>query len=75
MAPAGHGRGSTASTALPAVERAWRGLAWALQASGKLGWVQQVGYDPRTVGSDDNREYGADAFLLAGSEILELLPR
>ena len=60
---------------LPAVERAWRALDGALQPSGKLGWVQQIGYDPRSVGPDDSQEYGAGAFLLAGSEILLLLPR
>jgi unsaturated rhamnogalacturonyl hydrolase len=57
----------------PAVERAWRALARALQPSGKLGWVQQIGYDPRSVGPDDSQEYGAGAFLLAGSELLVLL--
>jgi len=61
------------TTYLPAVERAWRGLIRALQPSGKLGWVQQIGYDPRSVGADDSQEYGAGAFLLAASEILELL--
>jgi len=57
---------------LPAVERAWQALLGALQPSGKLGWVQQIGYDPRSVGPDDSQEYGAGAFLLAGSEILAL---
>ncbi|OFV81079.1 MAG: hypothetical protein A2Y78_15805 [Acidobacteria bacterium RBG_13_68_16] len=55
---------------LPAVERAWRGLNWALHPSGKLGWVQQIGYDPRSVSADDTVEYGSGAFLLAASEIL-----
>ena len=58
------------ATYLPAVERAWRGLNWAVHPSGKLGWVQQIGYDPRSVGADDSMEYGAGAFLLAGEEIL-----
>ncbi len=57
-------------TALPAMRRGWEGLNWALQPSGKLGWVQQIGYDPRTVTADDSMEYGTGAFLLAGSEIL-----
>ncbi|MBI4916651.1 MAG: glycoside hydrolase family 88 protein [Acidobacteria bacterium] len=63
-----------AVTYLPAVRRAWRGLDWALQPSGKLGWVQQIGYDPRSVGADDNQEYGAGAFLLAASELVRLAP-
>jgi rhamnogalacturonyl hydrolase YesR len=58
---------------LPAVRRGWEGLNWALQPSGKLGWVQQIGYDPRSVSADDSMEYGTGAFLLAGSEVLRLV--
>ncbi len=54
-----------------AVREGWRGLNWALQPSGKLGWVQQIGYDPRSVTADDSMEYGTGAFLLAGSEMLK----
>jgi rhamnogalacturonyl hydrolase YesR len=59
-------------TYLPVARRAWKGLNWALQPSGKLGWVQQIGYDPRSVTADDSMEYGTGAFLLAGSEMLRL---
>ena len=41
---------------MPAVRMGWQGLDWALQPSGKLGWVQQIGYDPRSVTADDNME-------------------
>ena len=61
-----------ASTYLPAARRGWQGLMWALQPSGKLGWVQQIGYDPRSVSADDSMEYGTGAFLMAGSEMLKL---
>ena len=60
------------ATYLPAVRRGWAGLTWALQPSGKLGWVQQIGYDPRSVTADDSMEYGTGAFLMAGSEVLKL---
>jgi len=60
------------STYQTAVREGWRGLNWALQPSGKLGWVQQIGYDPRSVTADDSMEYGSGAFLLAGSEMLTL---
>jgi rhamnogalacturonyl hydrolase YesR len=59
-------------TYLPHVRKAWEGLNWALQDNGKLGWVQQVGHDPRDVSKDDSMEYGTAAFLLAGKEMLEL---
>ncbi len=55
-----------------AVREGWRGLNWALQPDGRLGWVQQIGYDPRSVTADDSMEYGTGAFLLAGSEMLKL---
>lgn len=57
---------------LPAARRGWQGLVWAQQADGGLGWVQQIGYDPRSVTADDSMEYGSGAFLLAGSEMLKL---
>jgi rhamnogalacturonyl hydrolase YesR len=60
-----------AKTYLPAVKRAWRGLNRALHPSGRLGWVQPIGNDPRSVGADDTMEYGTGAFLLAASEILD----
>ena len=59
-------------TTRPSVERGWRGLIWAQQPDGRIGWVQQIGYDPRSVSADDTMEYGTGAFLLAGSEILNL---
>ncbi|MBP1620817.1 MAG: glycoside hydrolase family 88 protein [Acidobacteria bacterium] len=61
-----------AATYRPAVERAWKGLNWAVKPSGQLGWVQQIGYDPRSVGPDDTVEYGSGAFLLAASEVLTM---
>jgi len=57
---------------LAAARRGWQGLVWAQQPDGRLGWVQQIGYDPRSVSADDSMEYGTGAFLLAGSEMLKL---
>ncbi|MDZ7723556.1 MAG: glycoside hydrolase family 88 protein [candidate division KSB1 bacterium] len=57
---------------LPVVKQAWVGLNGAMHPNGKLGWVQQVGHDPRSVSKDDTMEYGTGAFLLAGSEIIKL---
>jgi unsaturated rhamnogalacturonyl hydrolase len=60
------------ATFLPAVHQGWKGLNWALQPDGRLGWVQQIGYDPRSVTAHDSMEYGTGAFLLAGSEMLKM---
>jgi len=57
---------------LPAVHKGWVGLLWAQQPGGRIGWVQQIGYDPRSVTAEDSMEYGTGAFLLAGSEMLRL---
>jgi rhamnogalacturonyl hydrolase YesR len=59
-------------TFTPATRKGWEGLVWAQQSDGRLGWVQQIGYDPRSVTADDSMEYGTGAFLLAGSEMLKL---
>jgi rhamnogalacturonyl hydrolase YesR len=64
-----------ADTFLPAVHKGWEGLIWAQQPDGRIGWVQQIGYDPRSVSAEDTMEYGTGAFLLAGSEMLKLAPQ
>ena len=61
-----------AATFVPAARNGWQGLNWALHPDGRLGWVQQIGYDPREDAADDSMAYGTGAFLLAGSEMLRL---
>jgi len=58
---------------LPVVKKAWKGLNEAMDESGKLGYVQQVGSDPRSVSKDDSMEYGTAAFLLAAEQVLQLV--
>lgn len=57
---------------LPVVMRAWDGLNMAVHPSGKIGWVQQIGYAPDEIHEDMTETYGAGAYLLAGSEIYKL---
>jgi len=58
---------------LPIVTSAWKALASAVDpATGKLGWVQTVGFKPAGVKADDTAEFGVGAFLLAGTEMLKL---
>lgn len=59
-------------TYLPVVRKAWRGLNGAVHPNGKLGWVQPIGLAPAKATFEDNQEYGAGAFLLAGSEMYKL---
>jgi len=56
----------------PVVLKGWSALVRAIHGSGKIGWVQDIGMDPRDVSFDDTHAYGAGAFLLAGSEVLKI---
>jgi unsaturated rhamnogalacturonyl hydrolase len=57
---------------LPAIQKGWDALLASQKADGMLGYVQQVGYAPDKVSPDETQLYGAGAFLLAGTEMLEL---
>jgi rhamnogalacturonyl hydrolase YesR len=66
-------------TYMPAIKKAWNGLAnEALHPDGMLGYVQGTGKEPsdgQPVGYDhqpDFRDYGLGCFLLAGSEVYKL---
>jgi rhamnogalacturonyl hydrolase YesR len=54
------------------VQAGWGALVSAVDDSGRLGWVQQVGYSPEQVQQDDTQLYGVGALLLAASEMLKL---
>jgi unsaturated rhamnogalacturonyl hydrolase len=49
---------------------AWQGLTnLALQASGRVGWVQNIGAAPGPTTANNTTDFGVGAFLLACSEI------
>ena len=56
----------------PVVERAWRGLVGCVEPSGKIGWVQLTGHDPRPVFAHDTLDYAAGGLLLAGEQLVAL---
>jgi unsaturated rhamnogalacturonyl hydrolase len=61
------------ATYLPAALKGWNGLVkTALTAEGKIGWVQVVASSPGAAKEADTKDYAAGAFLLAGSELIEL---
>jgi rhamnogalacturonyl hydrolase YesR len=60
------------ATYLPTVSGAWAALGTAVNAQGRLGWVQGVGSQPGPSTVDSTEDYAVGAFLLAGSEILKL---
>ena len=57
---------------LPAVLKGWKALCDAVDAKGKLGYVQPVGQDPRKVTRGMTEVYGVGAFLQAGTQIYRL---
>jgi rhamnogalacturonyl hydrolase YesR len=60
------------ATYLPVVTRAWAALGTAVNAQGRLGWVQAVGKEPGPSTLDSTNDYAVGAFLLAGEQILKL---
>lgn len=57
---------------LPIVQKGWNALVSAVEADGKLSWVQPVGADPKKVTQDMTELYGTGAFLMAATEIYQL---
>lgn len=61
------------ATYLPVALKGWNALTkTALNAQGKLGWVQVVASAPGAANEADTRDYAAGALLLAAAELLEL---
>ncbi|MFD1316401.1 glycoside hydrolase family 88/105 protein [Namhaeicola litoreus] len=54
------------------VMRGWNALQKCQLENGMVGWVQNIGFDPRPADFDSWQNYGTGAFLLAGSEVLKL---
>ena len=62
-----------APTYRPVVERAWDAMCGtALNAEGRLGYVQAIGAAPAPSTAEGNQDYGYGAFLLAGVELLRM---
>lgn len=57
---------------LPAVRRTWSALLACVDDEGRLGWVQPIGYAPGAYDATTSQEYGAGAFLAAGSQVMKL---
>lgn len=54
------------------VDKAWPALLKVQKADGMVGFVQNIGFDPRPATAESWQNYGTGAFLLAGSEVLKL---
>lgn len=57
---------------LPVMIKGWNALVSAVEPNGKLGYVQQIGADPKKVTRGMTEVYGVGAFLMAGNEIYKM---
>lgn len=60
-------------TYVPVVLRAWGGLVRHVDGSGRLGYVQPVGAEPKPATAAMTHEYAMGLFLLAGEEMIKLV--
>lgn len=58
---------------LPVVTKAWKALYNAIDNEGKVCWGQGVSRNPGKVDKGDSAEFVSGAFLLAGSEMLNMI--
>ncbi|NWK55594.1 glycoside hydrolase family 88 protein [Verrucomicrobiaceae bacterium N1E253] len=56
-------------TYLPAVVKGWKRLVQNVHPDGKLGFVQPIGQDPRTVSYEQTAVYGVGGFLQVAHEL------
>lgn len=56
----------------PVVAKAWPALLKMQKPDGMVGYVQNIGFDPRPATAESWQNYGTGAFLLAGSEVLKM---
>lgn len=57
---------------LPVVEKGWAGLLDHVYEDGRLGCIQPIGAAPGAYSATSSYVYGVGAFLLAGSEVMDL---
>jgi unsaturated rhamnogalacturonyl hydrolase len=60
-------------TYLPAVEKGWKSMVQAVWPNGKVGFIQPIGADPKSVTKEMTEVYGVGGFLMAGAEVVRLL--
>ena len=58
---------------LPVVTKAWAGMLTHVYADGRLGSIQPIGAAPDAVGASSSYVYGVGGFLLAGSELDQMV--
>ena len=62
-------------TYLPVIEKGWKVMVSSVWPDGKVGFIQPIGADPKSVTREMTEVYGVGGFLMAGSEILKLIDK
>jgi unsaturated rhamnogalacturonyl hydrolase len=60
---------------LPAVIKGWKSMVTSVWPDGKVGFIQPIGADPKSVTRDMTEVYGVGGFLMAGTEITRLIDK
>jgi rhamnogalacturonyl hydrolase YesR len=62
-------------TYLPAIVKGWKSMVTSVWPDGKVGYIQPIGADPKSVTRDMTEVYGVGGFLMAGTEITRLIDK
>jgi unsaturated rhamnogalacturonyl hydrolase len=60
---------------LPAVVKGWKSMVTSVWPDGKVGFIQPIGADPKSVTREMTEVYGVGGFLMAGTEITRLIDK
>jgi unsaturated rhamnogalacturonyl hydrolase len=62
-------------TYLPAIVKGWKSMVTSVWPDGKVGFIQPIGADPKSVTREMTEVYGVGGFLMAGTEITRLIDK
>jgi len=63
------------TTYLPAIIKGWKSMVTSVWPDGKVGFIQPIGADPKSVTKEMTEVYGVGGFLMAGTEITRLIDK
>ena len=63
------------ATYLPAIVKGWKSMVTSVWPDGKVGFIQPIGADPKSVTKEMTEVYGVGGFLMAGTEITRLIDK
>lgn len=62
-------------TYLPAIIKGWKSMVTSVWPDGKVGFIQPIGADPKSVTREMTEVYGVGGFLMAGTEITKMIDK